>query len=199
MADRRSALADLPPPSRAEGEVVLSQVRPASLLQVSAWPSTRGAVETVLAEILGAAPPPIGSAASDPNLTVAAVAPGRYLISAAVPDLGARLQAALPSADGAVTDLAHGRVILRIEGPAAARLVGRCVALDLHPDAFPAGRVAQTSIHHVDVMLHRASSGVYHLWALRGFAASLVEWILDAGAEFGASFAPEGSRLGARA
>jgi sarcosine oxidase gamma subunit len=59
--------------------------------------------------------------------------------------------------------------------------------------------VAQTSVHHVDVLLHRVSSGVYHLWVLRGFAESLAEWILDAGAEFGASFAPESSRRGARA
>jgi heterotetrameric sarcosine oxidase gamma subunit len=62
------------------------------------------------------------------------------------------------------------------------------VALDLQAGAFPPGRVAQTVIHHVDVLLHRRAVEAFDLWALRGFAEALAEWIIDAGLEFGIAF-----------
>lgn len=188
MAERRSPLADLVSASGKEAETALSEVRPASVMQVAAWPQTLGTVERALAEMLGVAAPRIGTAASDPNLTIAAIAPGRFLLTAAAPDLTARLQSGLPAGEATVTDLAHGRAILRLEGPAAAATLGRCVAIDLHPDAFPPGRIAQTAIHHVDVMLHRVAATAFHVWVLRGFAESLAEWILDAGHDLGVGF-----------
>lgn len=192
MAERRSSLADLAWPAQPDAQTVLRQLHPGSILQVSAWPDTLSAVETVLTEVLGVRTPRLGEAASDPNLTLAAIAPGRFLVAGAAPDLVTRLQGALLASDAAVTDLEHGRTILRVEGPAAQKLLGRCVALDLDPVAFPIGRVAQTSIHHVDVMLHRVGSAAFQLWVLRGFGESLTEWILDAGADLHAGFVATG-------
>jgi methylglutamate dehydrogenase subunit D len=189
MLHRRSALADLSGPAPRNAVVRATEIRPGSILQVGAWPDTLRTVETVIEELLGVQVPPVGSAVADPNLTVAAIAPGRYLISGMAPDLAQRFEAALPSADGAVTNLLHGRVILRLDGEAAA-LLSRCVAIDLDPSVFPAGRVAQTMIHHVDVLIHRQKRTVFDLWMLRSFAESLVDWLLDAGLELGVSFAP---------
>ena len=188
MAERASALADLPPASR-EAALTLREVRPGTILQVAAWPGNPGAVRTVIGELLGFAAPQTGTASANPNATVAAVAPGRYLIAAAGPDLVARFEAALLSADGAVTDLSHGRVILRLEGAGAPALLCKAVALDLHPAAFPVGRVAQTTIEHIDVVIHRLSDTMFDLWVLRSFAESLAEWLLDAGLEEGIGFA----------
>jgi methylglutamate dehydrogenase subunit D len=184
MAERRSALAYLPLAASAEARVSLSESRPASLLQVAAWPDTLATVEAVVGELLGLGVPPLGTAVADPNLTIAAIAPGRFLIAGIAPDLAPRLEAALPSEDAAVTDLSHGRVILRLQGDAAAELLAKGVALDLHPAAFPPGRVAQTAIHHIDVLLHRRAADSFDLWALRGFAEALAEWLVDAGLEF---------------
>ena len=187
MADRRSALAHLPASRPANAAVRLSEVRPGSILQVAAWPNTRQAVEAVIAELLGVKVPPVGSAVADPNVTVATAAPGRYLISGMAPDLSPRFEAALPSSDGAVTNLAHGRVILRLEGEAAA-LLAKCVAIDLDLPVFPLGRIAQTAVHHIDVMLHRQRRTTFDVWVLRSFAEGLAEWLLDAGLELGVAF-----------
>ena len=187
MLQRRSALADLSAPAPRNAVVRATEIRPGSILQIGAWPDTLQTVEAVIGDLLGVQVPAVGSAVADPNLTVAAIAPGRYLISGMAPDLAQRFEAALPSADGAVTNLLHGRVILRLDGEAAA-LLSRCVAIDLDPSVFPPGRVAQTMIHHVDVLIHRQKRTVFDLWVLRSFAASLVEWLLDAGLELGVRF-----------
>jgi methylglutamate dehydrogenase subunit D len=167
MAQRHSALSHLPPVALAEARVSLSESRPGSLLQVAAWPDTLATVEAVIAELLGLGVPPLGTAVADPNLTIAATAPGRFLIAGIAPDLAPRLEAALPS-----------------------ELLAKGVALDLHPAAFPPGRVAQTAIHHIDVLLHRRAAESFDLWVLRGFAEALAEWLVDAGPEFGIAFEP---------
>lgn len=191
MAERQSALAHLQASGPAQAAIRLTELRPGSILQVCAWPDTLPTVTAVFGELLGVRTPQVGHATADPNLTVAAIAPGRFLVSGAAPDLAPRFEAAIPSADGAVTDLSHGRTILRLEGDAAA-LLSRCVAIDLDESAFPQGRVAQTAIHHIDVVVHRLKRASFDLWVPRSFAAALTEWLLDAGAELGIGFEPRG-------
>ena len=187
MAERASALAHRPDGVPGEAVGRLSEIRPRSILQVSAWPDTLPSVQAVITDLLGVQPPTVGMALADPNITVACVAPGRFMIAGMAPDLAIRFEAALSSEDGAVTDLSHGRVILRLEGEAA-RLLASAVALDLHPSVFPPGRVAPTVIHHIDVLVHRLSATRFDLWVLRGFAESLLDWLLDAGVEIGVAF-----------
>jgi sarcosine oxidase subunit gamma len=80
-------------------------------------------------------------------------------------------------------------VILKLDGEASASVLATSVALDLDLAAFPAGRVAQTMIHHVDVVIHRRSETGFELWVLRSFAESLAEWLLDQGEPAGMGFA----------
>jgi sarcosine oxidase subunit gamma len=187
MPERSSALAHFSAPLPAKADAQLYEVRPRSILQVTAWPDRAPTVRDAIEDLIGVNTPPLGSAVADPNLTIAAVSPGKYLISAMTPDLAARFEAALPSADGAVTDLLHGRTILRLEGEAPA-LLARVVAIDLDPSVFPPGRIAQTMAHHIDLMLHRRSRTSFDLWVLRSFAEALMEWLLDAGLEIGVAF-----------
>jgi sarcosine oxidase subunit gamma len=187
MAERASALAHRPDAVPAGAVARVSEIRPRSILQVSAWPDTLPSVQAVITDLLGVQPPTVGMALADPNITVACVAPGRFMIAGMAPDLGMRFEAALPSEDGAVTDVSHGRVVLRLEGEAA-RLLASAVALDLHPSVFPPGRVAPTVIHHIDVLVHRLTATRFDLWVLRGFAESLLDWLLDAGVEIGVAF-----------
>ena len=184
MAERRSAVAHLPRPS-AGAKVSLSERRPGAILQVAAWPETLGNAWRISGELLGQAMPHVGSASRGEGFAVLAVAPGRLLIAADSPDMVARLEAALTAADATVTDLSHGRTSLRLEGEAAADVLAKGVAIDLHPAAFPVDRVAQSMIHHIDIVLHRVGPAAFELWVLRSFAQSLVEWLLEAGEEFG--------------
>lgn len=183
MAERHSALAHLPPRPGGNARVSLVEVRPGSILQVQAWPGTLENVRRVIAELLMVEAPAVGQAAAASDVTIAAIAPGRYLITGEAADLSGRFAAALPSRDGAVSDLSHGRAVLKLEGEAAAAVLATSVMVDLDLAAFPVGRVAQTMIHHIDVVIHRRSDTHFELWVLRSFAESLTEWLLDAAAD----------------
>jgi sarcosine oxidase subunit gamma len=177
MAERRSALMQLEPPERSDAR--LTEVRPLSILQVQAWPETNERVRGRIAELLGLDAPAIGQAVATSDLTVAAPAPGRYVMAGNQDDLAERIAGALPPGDAAITDLSHGRAVLKLEGEGAAAILQTSVLVDLTRDAFPPGRVAETPIHHVNVLIHRRSETAFEVWAPRSFALSLAEWLLD--------------------
>lgn len=188
MAERLSALAHVSASPRVQSALTLRELRPGSIVQIAAWPETLSGVQTAISELLGVTAPPVGSGAASDRVALLAVAPGRYLVSAEAADLAERFESALPSSEGAVTDLSHGRAILRLEGKAAASVLAKGVAIDLAPGAFPAGRVAQTAVHHIDVTIFRRAEEAFDLWVLRGFAEAMAEWLLDAGVELGIGF-----------
>jgi len=57
------------------------------------------------------------------------------------------------------------------------------VSLDLHPDAFAAGRCAQTLLAGVTVIVHRHAGG-FDLLVARSHAEYLWAWLADAAQEF---------------
>lgn len=97
-----------------------------------------------------------------------------------------RFAAQLPSSAGAVTMLSDGRVRLRLEGPAARRVLEHGIAIDLHPDAFVVGRSAQTGLHHTSVFIERVAADAYELFVPRTFAATIWEYLVDAALPYGA-------------
>jgi sarcosine oxidase subunit gamma len=182
MAERLSALTNLASTAPSGARVHLSEVRPGSILQVQAWPDTIETVRAVMTSELLAEVPPVGSATVQNGTTVCAIAPGRFLMAGPA-DLFRQMETSLPAGDAAITDLSHARVILRLDGDGAEQVLQSCVMLDLVPRAFPPGRLAQTMIHHIDVLIHRRAETHFELWVLRGFAVALAEWVLDAGVE----------------
>ncbi len=188
MAERRSALAHLPASAPGRAALVLRELRPGSIVQIAAWPDTLASVQAVVAEALGIAVPRTGTSAAAEGMELLAIAPGRFLVRAETAGLAEHFESALAPSNGAVTDLSHGRAILRLEGKAAASVLAKGVAVDLELGAFPPGRVAQTAIHHIDVTIFRRAEDVFDLWVLRGFAEALAEWLLDAGVELGIGF-----------
>jgi sarcosine oxidase subunit gamma len=187
MAERASSLARMDVAEASDAAVTLRQAHFASILQVSAWPDTVDTVEAVIRELLGVDAPEIGRGIVHDNSRVVALAPGRFLVAARASDLVTRFEAALPTSEAAVTDLSHGRLILRLDGKSE-ELLAKVVAIDLAPTAFPAGRIAQTTVDHIDVLVHRLAPDSVELWAFRSFAESLVDWLLDAGLETGIAF-----------
>jgi sarcosine oxidase subunit gamma len=144
-------------------------------------------VSRKLGEILGLEPPAIGRAVTWDATTLIAFAPGAFYATGLAPELAAPIRA-IPASEAAITDLSHARVILALEGGAAAEVLQKCVAIDLSLAAFPPGRGAATMIHHIDVLIHRRSETEFHLMALRSFSEALAEWLLDAGLEEGIAF-----------
>lgn len=191
MPERFSALAELAVPldPGRTTRVVLKEMRPASILQVHAWPDAHDTVEAVVTQVLGVtSPPKSGRAVWFNGGSVCNIGAGRFLLLTSSDEIAQDFRTAFASDHGAITDLSHARTVLRLEGEAATELLSRCVALDFDPAVFPADRVAQTAIHHVDVLVHRLTETSFDIWALRSFAHSLAEWMLDAGAELDVQF-----------
>ena len=180
MADRLSPLAHvrLAPSSQDRGieRAYLSYPAPGSIVQVAAWPDNAGIVQTAIEEVLGVKAPSLGHAVRHGDVTTAALAPGRLLLSSDEADLAARF-AAMTVAHGTVTDLSHARTIMSIAGSDVVEVLLQHVAIDLDLIAFPPGRVAQTQIHHIDVLIHRVEERHFDLWVFRSFAESLAHWL----------------------
>lgn len=179
--------------------VTLTERKLVSLVQVAAWPETAEQVESILASLLGCAPPqgPSGSS-GDAAGAILVLAPGRWLLESRDPRLAERLAEQVPAALGAVTDLSHARVALRVAGPKAAWILAKGLALDLHPAAFPPMKVAQSAAHEVGVVLRRLGTDSlgadsFDLYVYRGFALSFWEWLTEAAAETGYRVDPPGS------
>ncbi|WLR91608.1 sarcosine oxidase subunit gamma [Shinella zoogloeoides] len=73
-----------------------------------------------------------------------------------------------------IVDQSHGRVMLTLCGPDAARILANGIALDLHADAFPVGRAANVLCNHLSVNLARTGETRFDLVVMRSFAEALV-------------------------
>jgi sarcosine oxidase subunit gamma len=130
-------------------------------------------------------------------VAILSVAPNRlWCITAINDDRLARLANDLPREVGCTTQLGHSHVRLRIGGPAARHLLTQEIAVDLAPKAFPAGRIARTSLHHVPVLLHclePAGDGLFDLFLPYTYAASTWEYLLDLAEGSGYAIEPAAS------
>lgn len=179
---------------RGEPGVELIERKLVSLVQVAAWPGTAELVEGIVASLTGCAPPqgPSGSS-GDAEGAILAIAPGRWLVESRDPRLAQRLAGQIGPDLGAVTDLSHARVAIRVSGPKASWVLAKGLALDLHPNAFPPLKVAQSAIHEVGVIARRLAADSFDLYVYRGFALSFWDWLTEAAAETGYRVAPPGS------
>ena len=191
---RQSALGDLLAPRRIGPQpaplgVTLAERPTCAIWQISAWREADIApLRGALAERLGLTLPEKPTAASAGDVVFFHVAPRRWWLVRAEDrssDLVARLAAAV-TGRAALTDLSHGRTVLRLSGPASRNVLQKLCRIDLHPQAFPAGRVAQTPLGQVTALIHAFDDGPgFDLYLPRAFAYSAVESLIDAATEFG--------------
>jgi sarcosine oxidase subunit gamma len=100
-------------------------------------------------------------------------------------DLEAELRAAARSL-ASITAQGDGRVVLRLSGPAVRDLLSGVVAIDLHPRVFRPGDTALTLAGHVGVQIRQIDeTPCFEMMALRSYAGSLVETVLEVGLKFG--------------
>jgi sarcosine oxidase subunit gamma len=190
---RQSALGDLlatrrPRPQAGPPSVHLTE-RPTRLLwQIAAWrtndvPSLRATV----AEHLGLRLPEGPCAADKGDLLAFQVAPRRWwLVAPAVrTELAASLTDAL-AGRAALTDLSHAWTVVRLAGPRSRSTLEKLCRIDLHPQAFPFGRIAQTPLGRVAALIHALDGGPnFDLYLPRSLARSATISLIEAAAEFG--------------
>jgi heterotetrameric sarcosine oxidase gamma subunit len=187
-----SAIADLIRPHRLgpKGKAGIRLIERAgvAIWQVAAWRATdvpaicsglRKSLRVILPE------QPNGAAGARP--TAIWIAPRRLWLVAARQD--AISLTGLPdllAGRAAVTDLSHGRVVLRLSGPEARTALAKLCRIDLHPKALAAGRTAQTPLGQVSVLIHCVDEApTFDLYLPRSLAQSATEMVVDAAAEFG--------------
>jgi sarcosine oxidase subunit gamma len=160
--------------------------RPATLLQLGAWPDTRENFEAILGSVLGlSVPAGPGKAAVSADGALMVIAPGRYLLVSDNKGVTARLAEQIDAERGVITDLSHARAGIRISGPRAADVLRKGVAIDLDIRKFPVHGVAQTTFHHIGLTLHRTEETAFDLFVFRSFAVSFWEALTDAALEYG--------------
>jgi heterotetrameric sarcosine oxidase gamma subunit len=171
----------------------LGEIVGTPLIQLGAYPGGAAGLKAAVLPILGEALPESSNRAATTGAQfIMRIAPDQYWIVGGAPKLDARLRNSIPSEVGCVTVLDGARTRLSIEGQAARRLLSRLVSIDLHPNNFPIDGFAQTGIHHVGGLLLRVGENCYEFFALRTFAASIWEVLLDAARPFGYEiFLPE--------
>lgn len=83
------------------------------------------------------------------------------------------------SSELAVLDLSEARICLTLEGPGAAALLSRVIALDFSEAAFPVGTFAQTALHHVGVLVDRGGCDRFTVLIPTTWATSLTSLLVD--------------------
>lgn len=99
-----------------------------------------------------------------------------------VGDLVGALEAALTGVPSQVVDTSDAGATIRLSGPGARRMMMRLTTLDVHPLAFPSGRVARTTLaltHGTVVAVDDAPTFDIHVGA--SACDYLWHWMVDAG------------------
>lgn len=192
MVERLSALAGHYETGRfgAPGDrpgITLSERRGLELVLLSGFPEDRAAAEAAARGALGLVLPAAGQASSGEADAILWQGPERWLLIATE---GAGLAAGLEAAVAdrptlAVTDLGHGRTVIRVEGPRARDLLAKESPIDLSPEAFPAGSVALTRFGQLAVTLHATGPESLEILAFRSFGLALFEELRDRAEELG--------------
>ncbi|MEQ8603004.1 MAG: sarcosine oxidase subunit gamma family protein [Marivibrio sp.] len=176
----------------ADGPRLMVRERPAlAIAQVEAWPESAAETVEKIGKTVGVRPsrdPLVATVAGE--TTALWVGPDSWLLvepesARGVASLVETLAAEL-GGQAALTDQGHGRVCLRISGPALTDVLAKGCTLDLDPGRdFDPGRVVGTSLGHMTVTMHRVDEETADLYVARSFAVSFLDWLMHAAAEYG--------------
>ena len=189
------------PPVRVEAGWEVSGCRSAAALTITdctplAKVHLRAPWNGAMAKALGV---PFGRADREQGWLVVGSGPGEWLVlappgaAAAVADwLGTVAADAAGDEFVSMTDLTHGRALVRVTGPDAAGLLARLCGADLHDDMAPDGAALRSAVAGVatdivrdDTMIDGAAVPSYLLHCERSSGQYLFGALVSAGESFG--------------
>ncbi|WP_037076793.1 sarcosine oxidase subunit gamma [Neorhizobium vignae] len=88
-------------------------------------------------------------------------------------------------AGASVVDQSDGRALMEISGPSVRKILGRCVAVDLHPEVFEQGHSAAMLCCHATANVARTGADTFEIIVPRSFAGSVFEELMEMGREHG--------------
>jgi sarcosine oxidase subunit gamma len=119
-----------------------------------------------------APPPPLLAAARAGERAALRLAPDEYLLMAEEGAATSLLETPAGQA-ASLVEISHGRVALRLTGPAAADVLNEACPLDLHISAFPVDACTRTLFGKAEIVLWRIAENGFHVEAARSFAPYL--------------------------
>ncbi len=170
----------------ADAGVTLSETRPGSIVQATAFPGEEKALRTAISGTLGLTVPDApGAGAIKETVSAFGTGPGRYLIIDQVEGLAERLTQAIDSEIGTVIDLSHGRTAIRIAGPKAEWVLSKLFAIDFAVGTFPEEAGCSTAHHDIFTTIQRTGAEQFDLYVFRSYARSFWRTLCHASEDVG--------------
>ncbi|MER9756978.1 sarcosine oxidase subunit gamma [Mesorhizobium sp. M0166] len=167
-------------------EIILSETRPGSILQLAAWPGEEKTLMAGIHAVTGLAlPDGAGGGVTNGVRSVFGFAPGKFTIVDEAEGLASAFADVVTSALGTVTDLSHGRTAIRIAGPKAEWVLAKFFAIDFALPAFPIGAGRSTMHHDVFAQIQRTGADQFDIYVFRSFARSFWKALCHASEEVG--------------
>ena len=155
------------------------------LLQITAWPKTVATVDTSIEKITKLTLSGGNNSPSNDDYAVMPIGPGRYLIEANKPGAVEMFQKKVAPAKGAVINLDHGRVVIRVTGTKATWVLAKGIAIDFSLEAFPVHTSRNTSHHDIGLTIRRIDENNFDLFIFTSLAQSFWHWLDSAASETG--------------
>jgi sarcosine oxidase subunit gamma len=86
--------------------------------------------------------------------------------------------------DVMITNVSHGKVVLRVNGPLSRDLLAKSCPVDLHPRHFAPGCCARSLVADVPMVIHAYEVDGFDLYMDRSIACSAIELLVEQTAEF---------------
>lgn len=167
-------------------DVILSETRPGSILQLAAWPGEEKQLIEIIGKLTGLAlPDGAGGGVSSGARAAFGFAPGKFTVVDEAEGLAQAFAGAITPAIGTLTDLSHGRTAIRIAGPKAEWVMAKFFAIDFALPAFPLGAGRSTNHHDIFAQIHRSGPDQFDIYVFRSFARSFWKALCHASEEVG--------------
>lgn len=167
-------------------DVILSETRQGSILQLAAWPGEEKRLIEVIGRVTGLAlPDGAGGGVSNGARAAFGFAPGKFTVVDEAEGLAAAFAGAITPATGTLTDLSHGRTAIRIAGPKAEWVMAKFFAIDFALPAFPLGAGRSTNHHDIFAQIQRSGPDQFDIYVFRSFARSFWKALCHASEEVG--------------
>ena len=173
--------------ARGDAGVSLTEIRNFDLVQVMGRRGKAADMAKAAEARFGVAAPQTPKAVGTSDAMLIWSGPDQFFVLSKGGKHGALAPAFAQSAS--LSDQSHARVLIGISGVKARTMLAKLSSIDLHPDAFPVGAAAATSMDHTSVTLWRGKDrdgqAVFNVLVFATFAESLWHTMLDSAAEYG--------------
>lgn len=164
----------------------LLELKPGSLVEVVAWPGSEATALSAISAVTGLSLSDLpGAGIATKTRSAFGFAPRKWLVIDQAEGTGAQLEAAMTSDTGSVTDLSHGRAVVRVSGPRVEWVLSKLFAVDFALAAFPVSAGRATAHHEVFAQIQRTGEQQFDIVVFRSLARSFWKTLCHVAEEVG--------------